>query len=176
MSGNVKSCQEGEFSTYEYIVYPAHGIGKIKSIEKQAVAGQELELFVIHFEKNKMDIKVPVKKALSSGMRKLSNKTEVSEALRIIASPARGKKIIWSRRAQLYDLKLNSGSLLDVAEVTRDLYRADKQFEQSYSERQLYELAFDRLVHEVALVYQSSYEEISQLIEQHLSDKNTVVN
>jgi len=140
------------FKTGESIVYPAHGVGNITAIEEQEVAGMKLELFVIDFEKDKMRLKVPVAKAMSIGMRKLSETDFVERALKVVQGKARVKRTMWSRRAQEYDAKINSGDLISIAEVVRDLYRADNQPEQSYSERQLYEAALDRMAREIAAV------------------------
>src|SRR5689334_3975524 len=140
------------FKTGEAIVYPAHGVGTITAIEEQEVAGMKLELFVIDFEKDKMRLKVPVAKAVSIGMRKLSETDFVERALKVVQGKARIKRTMWSRRAQEYDAKINSGDLISIAEVVRDLYRAENQPEQSYSERQLYEQALDRMAREVAAI------------------------
>ena len=147
-----KSAQRHGFKTGEYIVYPAHGVGQIVSIDEQVVAGHALELFVIDFQKDKMRLKVPVAKATSIGMRKLSETDYVDRALRVVQGRARVKRTMWSRRAQEYDAKINSGDLISISEVVRDLYRADNQPEQSYSERQLYESALDRMAREVAAI------------------------
>jgi CarD family transcriptional regulator len=127
------------FKTGESIVYPAHGVGTITAIEEQEVAGMKLELFVIDFEKDKMRLKVPVAKAVTIGMRKLSETDFVERSLKVVQGKARVKRTMWSRRAQEYDAKINSGDLIAIAEVVRDLYRAENQPEQSYSERQLYD-------------------------------------
>ncbi|MEJ6389532.1 CarD family transcriptional regulator [Gymnodinialimonas ulvae] len=140
------------FSPNDYVVYPAHGVGKIVSIEEQEVAGLELELFVISFEKDKMTLRVPTAKATQVGMRPLSDPTVVSKALDTLKGKARVKRAMWSRRAQEYEQKINSGDLISIAEVVRDLHRADDQREQSYSERQLYEAALERLTRELAAV------------------------
>jgi CarD family transcriptional regulator len=132
------------FKSGEFIVYPAHGVGQIVTIEEQEVAGHKLELFVIDFQKDKMRLKVPVAKATSIGMRKLSETDYVDRALKVVQGRARVKRTMWSRRAQEYDAKINSGDLISISEVVRDLYRAENQPEQSYSERQLYEAALDR--------------------------------
>jgi len=141
-----------EFRPNEYVVYPAHGVGQIISIEEQEVAGFSLELFVITFEKDKMTLRVPTDKATSVGMRGLSSPDIVSKALATLKGKARVKRAMWSRRAQEYEQKINSGDLLSIAEVVRDLHRTDDQREQSYSERQLYEAALERLTREVAAV------------------------
>ncbi len=144
--------KKAEFSPNEFVVYPAHGVGKIVSIEKQEVAGFELELFVISFEKDKMTLRVPTNKALEIGMRGLSSPDVVAHAMKTLKGKAKVKKAMWSRRAQEYEQKINSGDLLSIAEVVRDLHRSDDQREQSYSERQLYESALDRMAREVAAV------------------------
>ena len=145
-----KSAGRHGFKTGEAIVYPAHGVGTISAIEEQEVAGMKLELFVIEFDKDKMRLKVPVAKAMSIGMRKLSETDFVERALKVVQGKARVKRTMWSRRAQEYDAKINSGDLISIAEVVRDLYRAENQPEQSYSERQLYEAALDRMAREIA--------------------------
>ena len=140
------------FKPSEFIVYPAHGVGQIVAIEEQVVAGFKLELFVISFVKDKMILKVPTPKVASVGMRKLAEADVVKKALDTLAGRARIKRTMWSRRAQEYEAKINSGDLISIAEVVRDLYRSDSQPEQSYSERQLYEAALDRMAREVVIV------------------------
>ena len=141
-----------EFRPNEFVVYPAHGVGQIVSIEEQEVAGFKLELFVITFEKDKMTLRVPTHKATEIGMRPLSAPDVVSKALDTLKGKAKVKRAMWSRRAQDYEQKLNPGALMAIAEVVRDLHRHDDQREQSYSERQLYEAALERLTREVAAV------------------------
>ena len=141
-----------DFSPNDYVVYPAHGVGQIVSIETQEIAGINMELFVIAFEKDKMTLKVPTMKATQVGMRSLSSPDIVSRAMTTLKGKARVKRAMWSRRAQEYEQKINSGDLISIAEVVRDLHRTDDQREQSYSERQLYEAALERLTREVAAV------------------------
>lgn len=157
------------FKTGESIVYPAHGVGQIVAIEEQEVAGHKLELFVIDFEKDKMRLKVPVAKAVTIGMRKLSETDYVERALKVVQGRARVKRTMWSRRAQEYDAKINSGDLIMISEVVRDLHRAENQPEQSYSERQLYEAALDRMAREIAAVNKLSDTEAVRLIESNLA-------
>jgi CarD family transcriptional regulator len=164
-----KSVQRQGFKTNEYIVYPAHGVGQIVAIEEQEVAGMKLELFVIDFQKDKMRLKVPVAKAQAIGMRKLSETDYVDRALRVVQGRARIKRTMWSRRAQEYDAKINSGDLISISEVVRDLYRAENQPEQSYSERQLYEAALDRMAREIAAVNKMSETEAVRVIEANLA-------
>jgi CarD family transcriptional regulator len=140
------------FKVNDSIVYPAHGVGRVAAIEKQQIAGIANELFVIEFEQEKLRLKVPTAKAISVGMRGLSDEAQVKKALDLLKGRARIKRTMWSRRAQEYEAKINSGDILAVAEVVRDLYRATDQPEQSYSERQLFEAAQDRLAREVAAV------------------------
>ncbi len=140
------------FKTNEFIVYPAHGVGRIVGIEEQEIAGMALELFVITFEKDKMTLRVPTGKLQSVGMRKLADESIVKRAMETLKGRARIKRTMWSRRAQEYEAKINSGDLISIAEVVRDLYRSDTQPEQSYSERQLYEAALDRMAREIAAV------------------------
>jgi CarD family transcriptional regulator len=140
------------FKTNEYIVYPAHGVGQIVGIEEQEIAGMSLELFVITFEKDKMTLRVPTGKLESVGMRKLAEDEIVKKAMETLKGRARVKRTMWSRRAQEYEAKINSGDLVSIAEVVRDLYRSETQPEQSYSERQLYEAALDRMAREIAAV------------------------
>ncbi len=141
-----------DFRPNDYVVYPAHGVGQVVSIEDQEIAGIKLELFVIAFEKDKMTLKVPTKKATQVGMRSLSSPDVVLRAMTTLKGKARVKRAMWSRRAQEYEQKINSGDLIAIAEVVRDLHRTDDQREQSYSERQLYEAALERLTREVAAV------------------------
>ena len=144
--------KKSEFSPDEYVVYPAHGVGKIISIEEQEIAGISLELFVISFEKDKMTLRVPTHKATEIGMRPLSSPDVILKAMTTLKGKAKVKRAMWSRRAQEYEQKINSGDLIAIAEVVRDLHRNDDQREQSYSERQLYEMALERLTREVAVV------------------------
>ena len=141
-----------EFRPNEHVVYPAHGVGQIVSVEEQEIAGIKLELFVISFEKDKMTLRVPTHKATEVGMRSLSTPDTVSQAMKTLKGKAKVKRAMWSRRAQEYEQKINSGDLIAIAEVVRDLHRTDDQREQSYSERQLYEAALERLTREVAAV------------------------
>jgi CarD family transcriptional regulator len=144
--------QRHGFKTNEFIVYPAHGVGRIVGIEEQEIAGMSLELFVINFEKEKLTLRVPTGKLESVGMRKLADDDIVKKAMEILKGRARIKRTMWSRRAQEYVAKINSGDLISIAEVVRDLFRSEAQPEQSYSERQLYEDALDRMAREIAAV------------------------
>ncbi len=163
-----KTTQRQGYKTGESVVYPAHGVGTIIAIEEQEVAGFKLELFVILFEKDKMTLRVPTAKAASVGMRKLAEDDVLTRSLDTIAGRARIKRTMWSRRAQEYEAKINSGDLHCIAEVVRDLYRSDAQPEQSYSERQLYEAALDRMAREIAAVQKLTDSESLKLIDAQL--------
>ena len=163
-----KTAPRQGFKTGEAIVYPAHGVGRITAIEEQEIAGFKLELFVVAFEKDKMVLRVPTAKAQSVGMRKLGEPQLIQKALEVLTGRARIKRTMWSRRAQEYEAKINSGDLIAVAEVVRDLYRSEAQPEQSYSERQLYEAALDRVVREISTVNKITETEALKLIEQNL--------
>ena len=140
------------FGVGQSVVYPAHGVGKITGVEKQTVAGMELEVYVVAFDQDKMILRVPTNRAEASGMRALAGSKLVDDALKTLGGKARVKRTMWSRRAQEYEAKINSGDLISIAEVVRDLHRGEDQPEQSYSERQLYESALDRMARELAAV------------------------
>jgi CarD family transcriptional regulator len=161
--------QRQGFKTNEFVVYPAHGVGQILAIEDQEIAGAKLELFVINFMKDKMTLRVPTAKVANVGMRKLSEPALVKRALETLKGRARVKRTMWSRRAQEYEAKINSGDIVAIAEVVRDLYRSESQPEQSYSERQLYEAALDRLSREIAVVQHVTETEAVKEIEGQLA-------
>jgi CarD family transcriptional regulator len=161
--------QRQGFKTNEFVVYPAHGVGQILAIEEQEIAGARLELFVINFMKDKMTLRVPTAKVANVGMRKLSEPVLVKRALETLKGRARVKRTMWSRRAQEYEAKINSGDIVAIAEVVRDLYRSESQPEQSYSERQLYEAALDRLSREIAVVQHVTETEAVKEIESQLA-------
>ncbi|HEY2134790.1 MAG TPA: CarD family transcriptional regulator [Xanthobacteraceae bacterium] len=169
MTAAKKTTQRQGFKTSEFIVYPAHGVGQIMAIEEQEVAGCKLELFVINFVKDKMTLRVPTAKIAAVGMRKLAEGPIVKRALETLKGRARIKRTMWSRRAQEYEAKINSGNIVAIAEVVRDLYRSDTQPEQSYSERQLYEAALDRLSREISAVQRITETEAVKEIEAALA-------
>lgn len=146
------------FNSGDYVVYPTHGVGKVSDVSKQTIAGSELELLVVNFDKDKMTLRIPVAKVEQVGLRKISEATTIDNALATLKGKAKVKKIMWSRRAQEYENKINSGNPIAIAEVVRDLYRNENLAEQSYSERQIYEQALDRLASEVAVFYNTSIE------------------
>jgi len=160
--------QRQGFKLNEFVVYPAHGVGQIVSIEEQEVAGFKLELFVISFSKDKLTLRVPTSKVTGVGMRKISDPDAARRSLDILTGRARVKRTMWSRRAQEYETKINSGDINAIAEVVRDLYRSEAQPEQSYSERQLYEAALDRMVREIAAVQKSSEIDALKAVEAQL--------
>lgn len=160
------------FNSGEYIVYPTHGVGKVTNIAKQNIAGSELELLVVNFDKDKMTLRVPMAKLDKVGIRKIADETTMKEAFATLKGKPRVKKIMWSRRAQEYENKINSGNPIAVAEVIRDLYRNENLAEQSYSERQIYEHALERLASEVAIYDNTTIEEASQKLLDTVSSRN----
>jgi CarD family transcriptional regulator len=164
-----KKTARSEFKVDEFVVYPSHGVGQITSIEDQEVAGYKLELYVITFIKDKMTLRVPTTKVASVGMRKLSDAETIKKAMETLKGRARVKRTMWSRRAQEYEAKINSGDLVAIAEVVRDLHRTEAQPEQSYSERQLYEAAMDRMARELGAVEDLTETEAMQRIEATLA-------
>src|ERR1700690_3234221 len=160
--------QRQGFRLNEFVVYPAHGVGQVVAIEEQEVAGFKLELFVINFSKDKLTLRVPTSKVTGVGMRKISDPDAARRSLDILTGRARVKRTMWSRRAQEYETKINSGDINAIAEVVRDLYRSEAQPEQSYSERQLYEAALDRMVREIAAVQKSSEIDALKAVEAQL--------
>ncbi|MCP4561416.1 MAG: CarD family transcriptional regulator [Bosea sp.] len=169
MSTAKKTVVRQGFKTGEFVVYPSHGVGQITAIEEQEVAGFKLELFVVSFAKDKMTLRVPTAKAASVGLRKLADGEIVGKALSTLTGRARVKRTMWSRRAQEYEAKINSGDLVAIAEVVRDLYRSEAQPEQSYSERQLYEAAIDRMTREISAVEEITETEALKKIEGQLA-------
>ena len=146
------------FDVGDYVVYPKHGVGRVVELQREEIAGMQLELYVLRFEKERMTLRVPVGKVEAIGMRKLSSDKTLKEALETLTGKPRVKRTMWSRRAQEYEAKINSGDLVSIAEVTRDLFRADDQPEQSYSERQIFEAASSRLARELAAMEKRSEE------------------
>jgi CarD family transcriptional regulator len=165
-TNDAKPFKEGDF-----IVYPAHGVGRVAGVESDVVAGFDIEVYVVAFEQDKMTLRVPTAKADSSGMRPLSSDRIVKDALKTLKGKARIKRTMWSRRAQEYEAKINSGDLIMIAEVIRDLHRAEDQPEQSYSERQLYESAVDRMSRELAAVEEIEHEKAREMLSETLTQK-----
>lgn len=156
------------FNPGDYVVYPTHGVGKVISVEEEEIAGHKLELFVISFDRDRMTLRVPVSKAANSGLRKLSSKKRMDEAIHTLKGRPRVKRTMWSRRAAEYDLKINSGDPVSIAEVVRDLHRNVGQPDQSFSERQIYEQARDRLASELAAVEKTDVDKATVKLEQIL--------
>jgi len=170
--GNLRDIRMSEkpaFGTGDFVVYPTHGVGKINAVEIQEIAGHTLNVFVIHFEKDRMTLRVPVGKAKGSGLRRLSTRKEMDAALTKLKGRSKARRTMWSRRAQEYEAKINSGDPASIAEVVRDLYRNVGQPEQSYSERQIYQAALDRLVREFAAVEKIDETTAVQRVEQMLN-------
>ncbi|MBP2311433.1 CarD family transcriptional regulator [Azospirillum soli] len=141
-----------DFEAGDFVVYPAHGVGRVEGIETHSIAGQDIQLYAITFEKERMTLKVPVTKARNAGLRRLSTKDRIKVALETLQGRSRVRRTMWSRRAQEYEAKINSGDPVSIAEVVRDLYRGADQSDQSYSERQIYQAALERLARELAAV------------------------
>tara|TARA_R110002126_G_scaffold15518_16_gene63546 strand:+ start:1234 stop:1731 length:498 start_codon:yes stop_codon:yes gene_type:complete len=156
------------FTPGDFVVYPTHGVGKVISVEEDEIAGHKLELFVISFDRDRMTLRVPVTKVANSGLRKLSSKKRMDEAVHTLKGRPRVKRTMWSRRAAEYDLKINSGDPVLIAEVVRDLHRNVGQPDQSFSERQIYEQARDRLASELAAVEKTDMEKATKKLEQTL--------
>jgi len=149
----------------DFVVYPTHGVGKVESIEQEEIAGHKLELIVISFDKDRMTLRVPVTKAATSGLRELSSQKRMEEAMSTLKGRAKVKRTMWSRRAQEYEAKINSGDPVMIAEVVRDLHRNVGQPDQSFSERQIYEAARDRLAGEVAAVDNTDMDQATRKLE-----------
>lgn len=160
-----------KFKKGDHIVYPAHGVGRVVGVEKESVAGFDIEVYVVSFEQDKMTLRVPTAKAKASGMRSLANDDVLQNALKTLTGKAKIKRTMWSRRAQEYEAKINSGDLVSIAEVVRDLHRDEDQPEPSYSERQLYESALDRMVREVAAVENVDRDKAMEMLSETLKAK-----
>ncbi len=157
--------EKAKFSRGDYVVYPTHGVGKVIGIEDQEIAGTQLKLIVINFDKDRMTLRVPVQKASASGLRRLSSPDQMKTALKTLKGKSRVRRTMWSRRAQEYEAKINSGDPIAIAEVVRDLHRNAGQPDQSYSERQLYQAALDRLAREFAAVEDLDEDTATQRLE-----------
>ena len=158
-----------EFATDDFVVYPTHGVGQVTGIETHEIAGQKLKLFIISFERERMTLKVPIDKVKDSGLRRLSSRKVIDTALKTLKGRVRIKRTMWSRRAQEYEAKINSGDPVSIAEVVRDLHRKEDQPDQSYSERQMYQAALDRLARELAAVESSEHDDAVEKLERILA-------
>ncbi|MDA0229079.1 MAG: CarD family transcriptional regulator [Proteobacteria bacterium] len=153
------------FSVKDHVVYPSHGVGQITGVEEHEIGDISLRVFVVVFDKEKMTLRVPIDKASTSGMRRLSSQQKMEQAISTLKGRARTRRVMWSRRAQEYDAKLNSGDPVAIAEVVRDLHRDADQPDQSYSERQMYEAALERLAREFAAVENTNTEQAAEKLE-----------
>jgi CarD family transcriptional regulator len=156
------------FRKGDFVVYPTHGVGRVLGIETQEISGHTLHVIIINFDKDRMTLRVPVAKAKNSGLRRLSTRKIMDTALATLKGRSRVKRAMWSRRAQEYEAKINSGDPVSIAEVVRDLHRNADQPDQSYSERQIYQAALDRLVRELAAVESIDESAATQKLEQLL--------
>jgi CarD family transcriptional regulator len=157
-----------EFETGDFVVYPAHGVGRVEGIETYSISGQQVQLYAITFEKERMTLKVPISKAKNSGLRRLSSKDRIRTAMETLQGRSRVRRTMWSRRAQEYEAKINSGDPVSIAEVVRDLYRGADPADQSYSERQIYQAALERLARELAAVERIDELKATERLEQVL--------
>ncbi len=160
--------KHSEYGTGDFVVYPTHGVGKVLGVETQEISGVTLDLIIIKFDKDRMTLRVPVNKAENSGLRKLSTRKVMDSALTTLKGRSRVKRTMWSRRAQEYEAKINSGDPVLIAEVVRDLHRGDDQPDQSYSERQMYQAALDRLARELAALEKIDEDAAAQKLERLL--------
>lgn len=154
-----------KFKKGDHVVYPAHGVGKIEGVEKTTIGGMDIELYAINFEKDRMRLKIPVMKAKESGLRKLCTETRMKDAMKTLKGKAKVRRTMWSRRAAEYEMKINSGDPVAIAEVLRDLKRSNDDTEQSYSERQIYQSALERLAREVAAIEKTSEDKAAERLE-----------
>ncbi len=154
-----------EFKKGDFVVYPAHGVGRVEGIDSYAVSGTSVSLYSIMFEQDRMRLKVPVGKAKTSGLRRLSSRDRIKEALSTLQGKSKVRRVMWSRRAQEYESKINSGDPVSIAEVVRDLHRGVDQPEHSYSERQIYQAALERLARELAAVEKIDQMKATQKLE-----------
>lgn len=169
------AAQNDNFSKGDYVVYPAHGVGVIEAIETQTIAGMDIKLYAINFKKERMRLKIPVMKAKDSGLRKLCTASRMKDAVETLKGKARVRRTMWSRRAQEYETKINSGDPVAIAEVLRDLKRNSEDSEQSYSERQIYESALERLAREMAAIEKITEEKAIAKLEKIMgTDKKMV--
>lgn len=173
MAPIAKESEKVEFKKGDYVVYPAHGVGEIEAVETQTIGGMEIKLYAIAFEKDRMRLKVPVFKAHASGLRRLSTANRMDDALKTLQGRAQIRRAMWSRRAQEYETKINSGDPVAIAEVLRDLKRSNDESEQSYSERQIYQSALERLAREVAAVEKITEIEAAERLENMIKSKRS---
>lgn len=154
-----------EFKKGDFVVYPAHGVGRVEGVDNYILGGVNVPLYTIMFEHERMRLKVPVSKAKTSGLRRLSSRDRIKEALSTLQGKSKVRRVMWSRRAQEYESKINSGDPVSIAEVVRDLHRGTDQPEHSYSERQIYQAALERLARELAAVEKIDQDKATQKLE-----------
>lgn len=162
------------FNPGDFVVYPAHGVGRVTEISKTAVGQQELELIAINFDKDKLTLRIPLKNAHNTGLRQVADAQQIEQALHVLSGKAKVKRVQWSKRAAEYNSKINSGDVIACAEVIRDLYKHPTKGEQTYSERQIYEQAIGRLASEVATVQQTDEKQACAQLETILQSKFSV--
>tara|TARA_B110000263_G_C15028753_1_gene382979 strand:+ start:75 stop:575 length:501 start_codon:yes stop_codon:yes gene_type:complete len=160
-----------EFNLGEIVVYPKHGVGEIVKIESMEIASIKTQFYVVKMEQAKLTIRVPLEKQEEVGLRKISSKKTIEEVFEVLKLKPKIRRIMWSRRAQEYDTKIFSGDPIKIGEVVRDLFRKNSQPEQSYSERQMFQVALERLAREVAAVEKSDYFQATEKIETTLYNK-----
>ena len=163
--------KNNDFKVGEIVVYPKHGVGEITRIESMKLSNIKSKFYVVKMEQAKLTIRVPLEKKQEVGLRKISSKKNIDQIYNILKSKPKIRRIMWSRRAQEYDTKIYSGDPLKIAEVIRDLFRKDSQPEQSYSERQMFQMALERLAREVAAVEKTDYFQATEKIENTLYNK-----
>jgi CarD family transcriptional regulator len=157
------------FKAGDFVVYPTHGVGRVSGTETQEIAGHKLKLIVVSFERERMTLRLPVTKATKSGLRPVSSKAQMETALKKLKGKARVKKTMWSRRAQEYEAKINSGDPNSIAEVVRDLHKNSLQPDQSYSERQIYQSALERLARELAAIESINEDEAADRLQKMMA-------
>lgn len=157
------------FKSGQYVVYPAHGVGVVQGVETENIAGTELKVLVISFEKDKMVVRLPLNSSMAKKVRSLCSKEDMEKAIESLRTPTKAKKMMWSRRAQEYEAKINSGDIMSITQVVRDLHRTATQPEHSYSERQIYQEALDRLIREYAAVAQIDEDKAMEKLKEALA-------
>ncbi len=167
----MKSRKKSEFNIGEIVVYPKHGVGEITKIESMEIASIKTKFYVVKMEQSKLIIRVPLDKQEEVGLRKISSKKTIDEVFNTLKLKPKIRRIMWSRRAQEYEAKIYSGDPIKISEVVRDLFRKNSQSEQSYSERQMFQVAIERLAREVAAVEKTDYFQSTEKIEQILNKK-----
>ncbi len=159
------------FKIGEVVVYPKHGVGEIVKLESMEISSIKTKFYVVKMEQAKLTIRVPLDKQDEVGLRSISSKKTIDEVFKVLKLKPKIRRIMWSRRAQEYDSKIHSGDPIKISEVIRDLFRKSNQPEQSYSERQMFQVALERLAREVAAVEKTDYFQATEKIENTLYSK-----